>query len=166
MLSVQALFHSNRHDSSAPRQGRAGFVPCCPWESREIGSVRCPGIDQRGSSWCALVVSLAGGLRFACAFFNWKIAPSSALPPCLSLPSPPFSVTWVHGGLFLAAFCRQAASELCPFVAEPRPRVSPALRCFSLFSLPGSRLRTPRPTYDLAPFGASDADPKSVCVCV
>ena len=81
--------HSNRHDSSAPRQGRAGFVPCCPWESREIGSVRCPGIDQRGSSWCALVASLAGGLPgSSCALFCWKTAPSSALPPCLSLLSP------------------------------------------------------------------------------
>ena len=36
---------------------------------------------------------------------------------------------------------------------------------FSLSSLPGARLRTPRPTYDLVPFGASDADPK-VCVRV
>ena len=129
--------------------------------------MRCPGIDQRGSSWCALVVSLAGGLRFACAFFNWKIAPSSALPPCLSLPSPPFSVTWVHGGLFLTAFCRQAASELCPFVAEPRSRVSPAVRSFSLFPFAWLALAAARNDSTLrraAP--AAQTQKKCVCVCV
>ena len=81
-------------------------------------------------------------------------------------PLPRFSAARVHGGFFLAAFCRQAVSELFPYAAEPRLRVSHALRMFSLSSLPGARLRTPRPTYDLVPFGASDSDPKSVCVWV